>query len=99
MTRKILVGALTAAAAAVALVPSSMAGGASINKLTISPQEGSFSGFVLSPKENCTSDRKVTLYKRKLGVRKPNYKKDRKIGSDNATPNGDGAQWKIDIET
>ena len=97
--RKLFVGVLVTATAAVALAPSSMAGGASVNKLTITGGDGSFSGFVLSPNENCTANRKVTLYKRKSSVRKRNYKKDRKVGSDIATPNGDGAQWKVDIET
>ncbi len=99
MLRKSLVGGLAVAAAAMALVPSSMAGGAAVSKLTITGGDGSFSGFVLSPNEDCTSNRKVTLYKRKSSVRKRNYKKDKKIGSDNATPNGDGAEWKVDIET
>jgi len=99
MIRKLFLGGLGAAAVAMALAPSSMAGGAAVSKLTISGGEGSFSGFVLSPNEDCTSNRKVTLYKRKSSVRKRNYKKDKKIGSDNATPNGDGAQWSVrDIE-
>jgi hypothetical protein len=95
MIRKLFLGGLGAAAVALALVPSSMAGGASVNKLTISGGDGSFSGFVLSPNEDCTGGRKVTLYKRKSGVRKRNYKRDRKIDSDIATPNGDGAQWSV----
>jgi len=99
MLRKSLVGGLAVAAAAMALVPSSMAGGAPVSKLTISADEGRMSGDVLSPNSNCTSNRKVTLYKRKSSVRKRNYKRDKKIGSDNATPNGDGAEWKVDIES
>ena len=98
MQRKLLTGVLGAMVAAVALVPTATAGSAVKSKVTISAQEGSFSGFVLSEDDDCHNGRKVTLYRRKAGVRKPNYKKDRKIGSDIATPNQDGSQWKIDIE-
>jgi len=94
MPRKFLVGLLAAAIAAMALFSASIASAASANKVTISSQSGGFSGFVISNNDKCHNGRKVTLYK--LKGKKRNYKKDKKIGSDTATPNGDGSQWFID---
>ena len=95
MSRKLLIGALVTALAA-ALVSATMAGAATKTKLTISAQESGFSGFVISDDGECHNGRKVTLYKKKGKKRRP--RKDRKIGSDIATPNGPGSQWRIDAE-
>src|SRR3712207_5392663 len=95
MYRKLLTGVLAAAVAALALASATVAGDAPKDKITISAQEGGFSGFVISSRERCQNGRKVTLYKRKPGKRSP--RRDKKVGSDIATPNGDGAQWRIEI--
>ena len=54
------------------------------------------SGVVVSGRENCHNNRKVVLFKKK--GRKRNVRRDKKIGSDRATPNGDGSQYRIDFE-
>jgi len=54
------------------------------------------SGVVVSGREKCHNNRKVVLVK-KTG-RKRNVRRDEKIGSDRATPNGDGSQYRIDFE-
>jgi hypothetical protein len=96
MSRKLLVGFMVAALAAAALASATTAGAATRTKLTISAQEGGFSGFVISALDKCHNGRKVTLYKKK-GT-KPRPKKDKRIGTDVATPNGDGSQWRIDTD-
>ncbi|MDQ3719270.1 MAG: hypothetical protein M3350_00515 [Actinomycetota bacterium] len=53
-----------------------------------------YSGYVVSDREKCHKNRNVSLY-RKRG-RGRNIRRDRKVGSDRATPNGPGSQWKID---
>lgn len=54
------------------------------------------SGVVVSGRETCHNNRKVVLFKKK--GRKRNVRRDKKIGSDRATPNGDGSQYRIDFE-
>lgn len=54
------------------------------------------SGVVVSARESCHNNRKVLLFKRKGSKR--NVRRDKKIGSDRATPNGDGSQFRIDFE-
>ena len=54
------------------------------------------SGVVVSGRESCHNNRKVFLFKKKGRVR--NVRRDTKIGSDRATPNGDGSQFRIDFE-
>ncbi len=51
---------------------------------------------MVSGREKCHNDRKVVLFKKK--GRKRNPSRDRKVGSDRATPNGDGSQYRIDFE-
>jgi len=95
MNRKFAALLLTAAIAPMGMASSSSAD-TSGDELRISAQSGGFSGFVVSKKQNCQNGRNVTLYKQK--GKKPNVKKDKKIGSDKATPNGDGAQYHIRTE-
>ena len=54
------------------------------------------SGVVVSGREKCHNNRKVVLFRKK--GRKRNPSRDRKVGSDRATPNGDGSQYRIDFE-
>jgi hypothetical protein len=70
-------------------------------KLTISggtggPGGNSFSGFVISKRDSCHIGRTVTLYEQVGATR--SLKRDEKIGTDQATPNGDGSQYFIDTE-
>jgi hypothetical protein len=98
MTRKLLISfvvvlALAGGALAEAASPAK-------TKLTISASafEGvnTFSGFVISKKDGCHNGRTVRVYER-VG-RSRNLKRDEKIGSDRATPNGDGSQYRVDTE-
>jgi hypothetical protein len=59
----------------------------------ISLSDHTLSGYVISAKESCTSNHKVVMYKMRGNHR--DVKHDQKVGSDRATPNGDGAQWFI----
>jgi hypothetical protein len=95
MNRKFAALLLTAAIAPMGMASSSSAHGSG-DELRISAQSGGFSGFVVSKKSNCHNGRKVTLYKKKGS--KPNVRKDKKVGSDIATPNGDGSQYNIRTE-
>ena len=95
MNRKLAALLLTAAIAPMGMSSSASASGNG-DQLRAEAQQGGFFGFVISKKSNCQNNRKVTLYKQK--GKKPNVKKDKKIGSDIATPNGDGAMWSIRTE-
>jgi hypothetical protein len=57
----------------------------------ISLSDHTLSGYVISAKESCTSNRKVVMYKMLSSHRNPSH--DRKVASNRATPNGDGAQF------
>jgi hypothetical protein len=54
------------------------------------------SGFVISKKDACHNGRTVHVYERVGSSR--NLRRDEKIGSDKATPNGDGSQYRVDTE-
>jgi hypothetical protein len=64
--------------------------------LSIQTEEVGFSGFIISRNESCQNDRKIILMRQRN--KKRSLKKDRKIGSDFATPNGDGAQWFVNTD-
>ena len=71
----------------------------SITDTSVNPNDeggNRISGVVVSGREKCHNNRKVVLF-RKNG-RKRNVSRDEKIGSDRATPNGDGSQYRIDFE-
>jgi len=94
MSRKLIAsGLIVAALSPLTMAANSSAHGSSGDQLRISAQSGGFFGFVISKKSNCQNGRTVTLYKKK--GKKVNVKKDKKIGSDIATPNGDGAMYSI----
>jgi hypothetical protein len=92
----VLLTAALLAVAALGAVGSADAKSKSSTKITIKAQQGGFFGQVKSKRESCKNERKVILYKRK--GRKPNRKKDKKIGSDIAQPNGDGVMWSINTD-
>ena len=86
---------LSVSALAVAAVASAMfAGPASAAKtgirLSIQTEQDGVSGFVKSSKGSCHSGRKVTVYRKVSGP-------DKKAGSDTATPNQDGSQYKVSL--
>ena len=100
MTRKLstaLVALLAVAAAGTATVAEAAT---SKTKLSISASTGNgenrFGGFVKSSRDSCHNGRKVYLYKQK--GRKRNLKRDKKVGSERATPNQDGSQYNIGTE-
>ena len=62
--------------------------------LSIEPSAPGFSGELVSKRESCESNRKVVLYKQKGSSR--NRRKDTKVGSDIAQPNGDAGMWHVD---
>ncbi len=62
--------------------------------LSIEPSAPGFSGELASSRESCESNRKVVLYKQKGSHR--NRRKDKKVGSDIAQPNGDAGMWHVD---
>jgi hypothetical protein len=71
----------------------------SITDTSVNPNDeggNRISGVVVSGREKCHNNRKVVLFKKK--GRKRNVRRDEKIGSDRATPNGDGSQYRIDFE-
>jgi len=65
-------------------------------KISIEAQQGGFFGYVKSKKESCESGRKVTLLKQT--GRKRNVRRDQKIGSDIAQPNGPDSMWSINTD-
>ncbi|MDQ3720656.1 MAG: hypothetical protein M3350_07760 [Actinomycetota bacterium] len=65
-------------------------------RVSIQAQSIGFFGHVTSSKESCESGRKVVLFKQK-GTKK-NTRKDRKIGSDTAQPNGPDSMWSINTD-
>ena len=86
---------------AVALLGLSLVGSAdaarkSKTKISIHAQQGGFFGNVKSKRESCALNRKVVLYKRK--GKRPNRRRDERIGSDRAQPNGDGFMWSINTD-
>ncbi len=102
MTRKLLVVlaltvlALSGAAIAEALTTTRLPA-PSVNPNDEGGQR--ISGFVVSSRERCHNDRKVFLFKKK-GRRRGlprNPRRDRRIGFDRATPNGDGSQYRINF--
>ena len=71
-----------------------VASAATSTKVTIQVEERGFSGHVKSREEEaCEAGRKVTLYKQT--GRKRNPRRDRKIGTDIAQPNGPDSMWSI----
>jgi hypothetical protein len=62
--------------------------------LSIEPSAPGFSGELVSKRESCESNRKVVLYKQTGSKR--NRRKDKKVGSDIAQPNGDAGMWHVD---
>lgn len=93
------VAAVAVVTALAALGTAGSAGAAkpkSSTKISIEAQQGGFFGMVKSSRESCKNGRKVILYKRK--GKKPNRKKDKRIGSDIAQPNGDGVMWSINTD-
>lgn len=75
----------------------SVASAATATRVTIQAEETlGFSGYVKSTNGACEAGRKVTLY-RQTG-RKPNPRRDRKIGTDIAQPNGPDSMWSIQTD-
>jgi len=62
--------------------------------LSIEASAPGFSGELVSSRESCQDGRKVTVFKQK--GRSRNLRRDRKVGSDIARPNGDSALWHVD---
>lgn len=62
--------------------------------LSIEPSAPGFSGELVSRRESCQNERKVILFQQTGKHR--NTRKDKKIGSDIAQPNGDAAMWHVD---
>jgi hypothetical protein len=88
--------ALLTAIVALAAMTAPLASAHGVAKTTmdnISLSDHTLSGYVISAKESCTSNRKVVMYKMRGSHRDVNH--DQKVGSNRATPNGDGAQWFI----
>jgi hypothetical protein len=83
--------------AAIGAVGTADAANRAKTKVTIQAQTGGFFGNVKSKRDSCESDRKVVLYKRRKG-KKRNRRKDRKIGSDIAQPNGPDGMWSINTD-
>ena len=70
-----------------------------ITDISVNPNDeggNRISGVLVSGREKCHNNREVLLF-RKRG-RERNVRRDRRIGSDRATPNGDGSQFRIDFE-
>ncbi len=69
-------------------------------RLTISAAGGSISGFVFSTNESCHPNRRVAVYKLRRGGKSKNRSRDRLVGTDTATPNGDrgGSQYRVNVE-
>ena len=83
-----------AAVAALALTGSAQASGLAGATVTISGQNGDYSGTVTSPRlHRCADQRTVTVYKQK-GARQ-NPRVDAMIGSDTAELRGRHAVWSI----
>jgi hypothetical protein len=99
MTRLALLGTAVAAVAALSLPALSPAAASRAKtKLTISAStfegENTFSGFVTSKRQSCHVDRKVYVYEQ-VG-RSRSLRRDELIGTDRATPNGPGSQYRVD---
>jgi hypothetical protein len=62
--------------------------------LSIEPSAPGFTGELVSSRESCQNGRRVILFEQK-GSRR-NRRKDKKVGSDIAQPNGDSALWHVD---
>jgi hypothetical protein len=80
---------LACVAATLVFAPSATAAPARTT-VSISPQQGGFSGFVRSSKRACANGRKVYLYRR--SGRRSIF-----VKSDPATANGDRFQWAIQV--
>ena len=93
----VIVAAALLGVAALAAVSTADAATRETTKVSIKSQQGGFSGSVKSERASCESDRKVVLYKRRKG-KKRNRRKDKKIGSDIAQPNGPDGQWSIQTD-
>ena len=95
---KLIATALAVASIGVAAVGPDDADAKKVSKaatsLSIEPSAPGFSGELVSSRESCESNRKVVLYKQKGNSR--NRRKDKKIGSDIAQPNGDAGMWHVD---
>lgn len=83
-----------AACAALALTGSAQASGLASTTVTITGQNGDYSGTVTSPKlHKCADQRTVTVYKQKGARQNPGV--DATIGSDTAELHGHHAVWSI----
>jgi hypothetical protein len=95
---KLIATALAVASIGVAAIGPDDADAKKVSKagssLSIEPSAPGFSGELVSSRESCESNRKVVLYKQKGGSR--NRRKDKKVGSDIAQPNGDAGMWHVD---
>ena len=78
------------------LSPAAVTPTATTTKLMIKAQQGGFFGYVQSRNSACEVGRKVTLYA--LAGRTRNLKRDRKIGTDTAQPNGPDSMWSVNTE-
>jgi hypothetical protein len=101
MTRKLFAAVVAVLAVGAGATTAAQAGTPAKTRLTISAGTGdpgvtTFSGFVISKRDSCHNGRNVVLYQRVGASRNP--KRDEKIGTDRATPNGDGSQYFIDTE-
>src|SRR4051794_19918752 len=82
--------AMLSVAAVVGMTGTADAASAAKTSISIQGQEGGFFGQVSSSKESCANGRKVVLYRVK-------GKKQTKVGTDIAQPNGDGFMWSINV--
>ncbi len=82
--------AATALAVASLGIGGGVADAATKTKLSISAEEEAFSGSLSSSKAKCEADRKVSLFQQK--GKKPNPKKDKRVGSDLSANDGD---WSV----
>jgi hypothetical protein len=98
---RLTIARLVVAVAAVALLAVGVVGSAdaarkSKTRISIRAQEDGFFGSVKSRRESCADNRKVVLYKRT--GRRVNRRRDERIGSDRAQPNGDRFRWSINTD-
>ncbi len=90
MRAKATISALALALAASAALAGPVSAAKTGATLSIQVEQDGVSGFVKSSKGSCHSGRKVTIYRKVSGP-------DKKAGSDTATPNQDGSQYKVSL--
>lgn len=90
MRAKTPITALALAAAAAAALAGPASAAKTGIRVSIQTEQDGVSGFVKSSKTSCHSGRKVTVYRKVSGP-------DKKAGSDTATPNQDGSQYKVSL--